>query len=171
MPTHTFVSNKLVECVSCCCFCLYLSPQPLSSPSFLSLPSTPDFPNPVCWISLTFSSLLFSLFTIKDISPFSSSQFVNETFLEPRLLAFARDDTSTTLISVNIIVDPTRLVPEPNLNLSDSLVNEWFCIPFQYTISFICIRSPYPSERFTLYGLTDLILFCPIIISTTQIRS
>ena len=73
--------------------------------------------------------------------------------------------------STHIIVDPTLSVPEPILTLSDSIFNGWFGIPFQDNFSSTHIRSHYPLEILTLYGLIDLIPFYPTILSSAQIKS
>ena len=58
-----------------------------------------------------------------------------------------------------MIVDPTYLVPEPKLALSDVVFNGWFGIPFQDNLSFTHINISHFSEILTLYGVTYLILF------------
>ena len=93
--------------------------------------------------------------------------------LHPRLLSqtHARDDTSIPLRSIHTIVDPSHSVPEPNISFSNSVFDGWFGVPFQNILSFTHIRSLHPSEISTLYRFSALIIFYPIIVSSTHIRS
>lgn len=59
---------------------------------------------------------------------------MNNTFHEPKQLAFIPDDTSTPLSSVRAIVGPTHNVLEPNLSFSNGIFNGWFSISFQDTL-------------------------------------
>ena len=48
---------------------------------------------------------------------------MNKTFLEPKVLDLKQDDTSTSLITDHMIVDPTYPIPVPKLFLSDGVFN------------------------------------------------
>ena len=57
-------------------------------------------------------------------------------------------------------------MPEPKMSFSKSVFNGWFGIPFQDTLYFTHVRSPYPSKILTLYGLSILIPYYPTILSS-----
>ena len=64
----------------------------------------------------------------------------NTSVQEPNTLFFARNDTSTSLRSIHIIIDPSQPVLEPNLSFSGDVFDGCFGIPFHvlffYTYSF-----------------------------------
>ena len=61
----------------------------------------------------------------------------NTSVQEPNTLFFARNDTSTSLRSIHIIIDPSQPVLEPNLSFSGDVFDGCFGIP----------RSPHPSKK------------------------
>ena len=168
---HTFVSNKLGEYFSCCRLFLYMSSNPLPSSSLFSNSSAHEFPKFSCWFSPIFNILPFSLFTNKNHSSLPSSLPTNTYFHEPNVLAFSRDDTSTSFNFAHAIVYSSHPVPEPNLSLSEGVFNGWFGIPFQDTLYFTHIHLPHLSEISSLYGLSVFIPFYPTVLSSIHIQS
>ena len=131
--------------VSCFRSCLYLSPHPLLLLSLFSTSSASGVSNPSCWLYPIFNILPFSLFTTKTLSPPPSSPPTNTSFHGPQQLAFARNNTSTPLISDHAIVDPSHPVPEQNLSFFGGIFDEWFGIPFQGIFLlhiFVCRTTP-----------------------------
>ena len=121
-------------------------------------------------MSHIFNSLPFSLFTVDNLSPSTTSQLSFIPFYQPFLQRFIKHNEPLDLQVDTSIVNPHHSIPEPQLRSSDNCFNGWFGIPFIDESNITHIQSPQPSDILSLYHSHHLIHLYPSLLSAPLLR-
>ena len=172
MSTHLILSNNLSNNVSCSRYFFYLSPLHLHSSSFFTRQHSPSSsPNSLLWLSSTFNTPHFSIFTTKDCINTSSTSPTPNLFRRPRFKVFVQRNLNDTTTSSTSIIHPLHTAPEPPYLPCIDTFNGWFGILFKDDNYLTHVRSPRSSAILIFYGLSDLIPLYRFTLSIPYMRT
>ena len=121
ISTHSLSSSNFGIKHSCYRSLIHGSSRHLLSNSSFDPDYTPEFPDATPWMSYIFNSLPFSLFTVDNISPSTTSPSSSIPFYQLFLQNFIKHNEPLDLQVDTSIINPHHAIPEPQLLSSGSV--------------------------------------------------